>query len=438
LFQRLLSPQFPFHPKRSPIFYGWIVLLVAVIGSISSIPGQTAGFSPFTDPMIKESGLNRTMLSLAYLIGTLCSGALLSFVGQWIDRIGCRKMIIVTAVCYSISILWISEACRVAHHLHLVTGLPRALLQFICLTTGIFGIRLWGQGMLPTLSSTMVGRWFIRYRGRANSISGIAVGLSFSAAPAVMNELVLRLGWLLTWRYSALWMLFGLGLLGWIFYRDNPEVCGLNPDGKKKETDDSTDNSALEGVEAKVAIRSRCFWAVVIPLGLHGFTITGFTFHISAYARELSVSSNEAMSVFMYVAAISIPVGFIASWSSDKLRLKPYMLIMSFSQIVAYFACTQFNHLLGLVLMSLSLGITSGFFGPLYSIAMPRFFGRKHLGEINSRLTSIMVLLSALGPAVFSLLRDISDSYATGLYICAAIPLVSIFIIKGVQEPKIG
>jgi len=441
VFQRLLNPQFPFRPKQSPIFYGWIILTVAIVGTISSIPGQTAGFSPFTDPMIKESGLNRTMLSLAYLIGTLSSGSLLSFIGKWIDKIGCRKMILLTALCYSLSLLWISEACKVADQLHRITGVSRELLQFICLTTGMFGIRLWGQGMLPTLSSTMIGRWFVRYRGRANSIGGIAVGISFSAAPAVMNEFVLRFGWLSTWRFSALWMILGLGLVGWLFYRDNPEACGLFPDGeigKTNKNEDSTEDTELEGVEANTAIRSRAFWAVMVPLGLHGYTITAFTFHITAYARELSVSSNEAMSVFMYVAAISIPVGFLASWSSDKLKLKPYMMIMSLSQIFAYLACTQFNHLLGLVFMALFLGISSGFFGPLYSIAMPRFFGRKHLGEINSRLTSMMVLTSALGPAIFSLLQEVSGSYSTGLYISALIPIASVLIIKGVQEPDIS
>ncbi|MAH75280.1 MAG: hypothetical protein CBC62_03265, partial [Opitutia bacterium TMED102] len=56
----------PFTPSRFPIFYGWVIVFAATIGSIFSIPGQTMGFSVFTDVLIEELGLSRVQLSFAY------------------------------------------------------------------------------------------------------------------------------------------------------------------------------------------------------------------------------------------------------------------------------------------------------------------------------------------------------------------------------------
>ena len=64
----------PFAPSRFPFFYGWVIVFAATIGSIFSIPGQTMGFSVFTDVLIEELGLSRVQLSLAYCLGTEASG----------------------------------------------------------------------------------------------------------------------------------------------------------------------------------------------------------------------------------------------------------------------------------------------------------------------------------------------------------------------------
>ena len=54
----------PFAPSRWPVFYGWVIVFVATIGSIFSIPGQTMGFSVFTDVLMKELGLGAWNLVL--------------------------------------------------------------------------------------------------------------------------------------------------------------------------------------------------------------------------------------------------------------------------------------------------------------------------------------------------------------------------------------
>ena len=95
---RLWDPDFPLSPKRSPFFYGWVVVAVATAGIVFSIPGQTMGFSVFTDLLIDELGLTRVQLSAAYCLGTVMSGLTLPSLGRQFDRFGARKMAVASAL----------------------------------------------------------------------------------------------------------------------------------------------------------------------------------------------------------------------------------------------------------------------------------------------------------------------------------------------------
>jgi hypothetical protein len=51
---RLWSPNFPFAPAKSPFFYGWVIVAAGTLGVVFSIPGQTMGFTVFSDILIRE------------------------------------------------------------------------------------------------------------------------------------------------------------------------------------------------------------------------------------------------------------------------------------------------------------------------------------------------------------------------------------------------
>ena len=72
--KKLWEPGFPFQPARVPFFYGWVIVAAASVGIAFSIPGQTMGFSVFTNTLMIELGLTRVQLSTAYCIGTVLSG----------------------------------------------------------------------------------------------------------------------------------------------------------------------------------------------------------------------------------------------------------------------------------------------------------------------------------------------------------------------------
>ena len=62
---KLLNPDFPFNPSRTPFFYGWVIWFLSTLGFLMSIPGQTMGMAVFTDPFLEAFDMTRTELSLA-------------------------------------------------------------------------------------------------------------------------------------------------------------------------------------------------------------------------------------------------------------------------------------------------------------------------------------------------------------------------------------
>ncbi|MFN2324109.1 MAG: MFS transporter, partial [Trueperaceae bacterium] len=71
---------------RSPFFYGWIVLVVATVGMMMTLPGQTVGVSIFLDGIIADLSMSRSEVSTLYLIGTLAGSLVLPFVGRFVDQ----------------------------------------------------------------------------------------------------------------------------------------------------------------------------------------------------------------------------------------------------------------------------------------------------------------------------------------------------------------
>ena len=89
-----LRGDWPFAVVISPVFYGWIMAVIATLGILLSVPGQTMGIAVFADAFIDVTGLTRTELSLAYMLGTIASAVFLIRAGRWFDVHEARSVLI--------------------------------------------------------------------------------------------------------------------------------------------------------------------------------------------------------------------------------------------------------------------------------------------------------------------------------------------------------
>ncbi len=419
----LLPADVPFAPRRVPFFYGWVVVAAASSGVLFSIPGQTMGVSVFTDSLLEATGLGRLAFSNAYLLGTLGAATLLPRAGVWIDRLGVRAAALLAALALGAVVAGLSQADRVAKAAASLTALGSGAAAFAVLTCLFVGLRFFGQGVLTLASQTMLARWFERRRGLAAAISGLFVAFGFGYAPRLLDAWIQRAGWRGAWLEIAALEVVGMGLLAWLFYREDPESCGLTRDGAAALPEKNETRPSRDPATRAEALRTRAFWVLTASLALQGAVLTGITLHIVDIGAEAGLDRTGAVSLFLPMAVVSTATGGLVGWLADRVQIRTLILSLLGWEVLGFAASAHLGDAVGFWLAVLGLGVAAGHFTVLSAVGHPRFFGLRHLGAIAAASMSTVVVGSALGPSALALSRAALDSYQPALHAAALLPL---------------
>ena len=431
------SPDRPFAPARLPFFYGWAVLGLGTLAVAFSIPGQTMGVSVFTDSLLEATGLSRLQLSTAYLFGTLASGLCLPFGGRLLDRRGARLVGGGAALLLALVLVALSFVGQLTPRLTESSTSTRVVQVFALMTVGFAVLRFSGQGMLTLTGRTMMARWFDRRRGLVAAVSGAFVSFAFSLAPLVLLAWIAVSGWRGAWREMAI-ALVCMAVIASLFFRDSPEECGLQLDGGPTphgDTPVAPEPDPKSGIAAHAptarrdtthaeALASRSFWLLTLVIAADSMMSTALTFHIVDLGAESELSEFEAVGIFVPITIISVALGFLVGWLVDRQPILRLVQAMALLEIVMFAAAGHLDNPMLRAVTIAAWGCVGGFYAPLTAAALPRLFGRRHLGAIAGSMTMVLVLASALGPAYLAWFRAATGSYRTGLHASIAIPLL--------------
>ncbi len=416
---RRVGDRWPFDPSKMPFYYGWVVLVVGSVGVLASVPGQTAGVSVFTDELTATTGLTRLQLSIAYLLGTGASGFLLPRAGRALDRYGSRRTALVAVGGLAVTLVGLS-----------MVGPMTTAFGVIVMSIGFGCLRFTGQGLLTLSSRTMVSQWFDRRRGLVSSASNAVMSFAFAASPALLLALIDIDGFRTAWRILAIVLVAVIGSIVVLLFRDSPETSGLQIDGGVAAPTRHGDGPIAIGTDDDATrdevVRDLRFWAVAIPVVAMASTSTALTFHILDYGAELAISDDRIVQIFLPIAFVSVPVTLIGGWLIDTISPLVIAAVMSAVQVVMYVAVTMLDRPAAAVVAIATWGVAQGCYAPLTSAALPRLFGRRHLGAIAGLQMSAMVIGSAIGPALFALVDSIGGSYRPALWISAALPSLGV------------
>lgn len=427
----------PFHPGKWPFFYGWMILLLATIGILMSIPGQTIGISVFTDPLLDTLLISRDQLSLAYMLGTIGSSFLLPWAGRIYDRVGVRPVAITASLGLGAVLIVLSnikfilfEAFQVNSDLFIIFWM---FVSFLLL-------RFFGQGVLTMSSRNMMMQWFDRRRGFATGISNVFVSLTFASSPLFLHHLIQRYTWEGAWTAMAFFLVLVFPLIIFIFFRNTPEASGLVPDGKFKAS--KKKKKVLFPVVKQFTLsevrKSYSFWVFAFMLSMQALYITGFTFHVVSIFKESGLTESQAVSIFQPSAVLAVIFTLVASNASDYIPLKYLYYLKGIG------ACTA---LIGLIFLGdwepayyvliIGNGILMGLFSVLATVSWPRYFGRLHLGAINGQAMMLIVFSSALGPILFSKSLTTFGAYDYAGWICLSVYfLLTVLTVKADNPQK--
>lgn len=399
------------------------MVAIAGLGIFFSGPGQTFSNSVFIESYIRDFGLDRTTVSSIYSAATLISGLLLFFVGRLMDRFGRRIML--TAVA-----LLLGAACWFNSF---VAG-P------VMLFAGFFMLRYFGQGSMTLIPNTLVSQWFIKYRGRALSFASLGGLLGAACFPPVINALIDAYGWQATWRLLGTALVVLFVPIAYLFVRNRPEDVGLRPDcaaGPETSAGGEPDAAAEEdNWTLAEAVRTRAFWLVLICCAIPAAVYTGITFQIFSILGNQGIDRTATAFVLGLIPLVSFGCSLVSGFIVERVNVSRMLALTLLLNAAAPLLLLFAQSYAVVVLFAVAWGVAQGFLNVPMGVIWPNYFGRKHLGSIQSVTTTAMVIGSALGPIPFGWAFDRFGSYDAMLLASVAVWLIGAVLALLAPPPR--
>ena len=422
-------PDWPFDPRRTPFFYGWVIVVAATVGVLCSAPGQTIGVSVFTDDLMVATGLSRVQISLTYLVGTLGGALFLPRAGTIYDRLGARTMTVVTAIAFGSTLLLLSQLDGAIAILRLVLPGERLALpaSFLIMAGSFFALRFLGQGVLTITARNMTMKWFEARRGLANGVMGIMSSFGFSSSPVLFDMLIDAWGWKGAWQILGCSILVGLTTIAAIFYRDDPEESGIHADGRQGPAPATNRRTTGRDHTLSEARRTWVFWLILSPMMISSLYGTALPFHVVSIFAEAGLDRDTAITVFLPSAVVAVICNFVGGWLSDRTTLRWHIALFQLGIMLSNIGVLYLHLPWGRYAIMIGSGLMGGMMRLLSTVTWPRYFGRRHLGAVSSFAMAWAIAASAVGPSLFGYSLQFLGSYHPACW--ASIGLCAIFLV---------
>ncbi|MEM9167293.1 MAG: MFS transporter [Planctomycetota bacterium] len=414
------TPALPTLQPESPRYYGWVMLPVASVMIIATLPGQTVIVSQFNTPIRESLGLSAIALSEAYFLGTMLAALPQALLGKLSDRIGPRRGTALVVMAFALGMLVLANARGLA-----------------AITLGFFLVRLLGQGALGMLSSHVLALWFERRLATVESIKHACMALAGVIAPIGVVALIEARGWRESYAILAVIVAGAVLPLVATVFRDRPEQIGQHLDNEPPDAHAQW-RSARRAHQAIVpvftlgqALASRAYWLLLVPSVFSGLVGTAMLFHIQPILTEKlagglaatdaeTVARGGAQAVAFWSGALFVGLvvgGPIADRFPTRSIMPMATLGLALSAGILAASQSAWQASLAMAVFGVAQGILMSTSGP----AVARFFGRPHHGAIRGFMTTVMVAGTGIGPLALTTLAELlGGSFAFGLWLFAA------------------
>lgn len=350
--------------------------------------GQTFLLSLYLPFLQEEFELTDGGFSSIYSAATLCSAFTITWLGRYIDKVRLTRFTIFVLLGLVFSIGLLSQAYSLT-------------LLFISL----FGLRLFGQGMMTHTSITSMARFFEEARGKAISIGSLGHSFGEAILPILIVTCIAWVDWRYTLIISMIFVLFSIPFSNYLL-RKNAHFNQL-----RKYIPQPFSQQEEKQTQPLEIIKTKAFW-ILLPSSLAAASIgTGFLL----FKLKLGISKGWdpafiAAGFTSYAignALSNLFAGFLSDRYSGKILFPFYLLPFSVGLIMLLVSDEIWVYL-GLIT---GIGATNGFGSTVKNVAMAELYGTRILGSVRSLFTTVTVFSTALGPVFFGLLLDRGYSY---------------------------
>lgn len=377
-------------------------MLAASVG-FSFFSVMIAATGLFFEPLTKEYGWSRTLLSSGPSIANTITAIIGPFFGALIDRYGSRKVVLPGILLTIASIASFG----------LISG---SETQWIVLWV-IFGI------VAVSIKSTS---WAAAVLGVFQQSRGLALGLTL-AGTAVAQIIVGPLGnWLITifgWRAAFVWLGIGWGsitfLLCVFFLFDAHDRAAK----QRREAPASAPVAAaveLPGLTSKQALRDSALWRVGISNFVVMILTMGLAIHLFPILTDAGVSRANAAWLMSLTGVAGITGKLLTGFLLD--RFKPNWIggVTLGAAGLAFLLLMEGISSPALIIMAMLVnGYAAGTKTQITAFLTSSYGGMRNFGKIYSVMAGLMAAASGIGPLIAGLVFDTFGTYGPFLIVGA-------------------
>lgn len=412
--------------------------------------GQIYAYSVFNKPLSQTLGVTQpvegdwSLVQIGYIfsIALFCLGGSAAIFGRWLERVGPRKAMLVSALCFSGG-FFLSAIGVWTHQIWL-----------LYLGNGVLGGIGLGLGYISPVSTLI--KWFPDRPGMA---TGLAI-MGFGGGAMVAAPLSIRLmdffqtpnttgvaeTFLALGALYLIYMLFGV-----VNIRIPPEdwqPAGYSPD--------INSTSQKLGVDADAAIRTPQFYLLFAVLMLNVSAGIGVLGQASVMIQEMFsekvMGSNRAVNAaaaggFVGLLSLFNMIGrFFWSSLSDKIGRKNTYAIFFLLGAALYVLVPLAGRMGSIVLFVSAFCLIMSMYGGGFA-TIPAYlrdmFGTREVGAIHGRLLLAWSLAALLGPQLVNNIRayqietlhlPAAEAYSVTMYLMAGLLVVG-FVCNWLIKP---
>jgi MFS family permease len=390
-------------------YYGWVVLGVAALAMVGTLPGRTQGLGLITEPLIRDLGLSRVAYTQVNLVATLIGALFCIGVGRLIDRVGSRLVLTVVAVALGLTVLTMSQVSSFI-----------GLLVFVTLTRGF------GQSALSVVSLAMVGKWFRRRLTVAMAVYALVMSIGFMVAFPIVGAIVQSAGWRIAWASIGLTLLVVLAPVAWWLDRSSPDTIGANLDGDPSPiaSEESADKPDTKQWTLGETLRSPAFWVFALASSVYGLVASGIGLLNESILAERGFAPDIYYTALAVTAITGLAGNFAAGALAPRVSLRAILVVAMVVLAAGLAALARVSTPAQVMVQAVAMGIAGGFVTVVFFSFWGHAYGQLHLGRIQGAAQAMTVLASAVGPLFLATWVERTGSYAAAFYVLAIVTVV--------------
>ncbi|MDB4723961.1 MFS transporter [Akkermansiaceae bacterium] len=350
-------------------YYGWMIVALAALAMVATLPGRTVGLGLITESLISEFGMTRTEYAKFNMIATLLGTAGALIAGPLTDRFGIRVTLSGTLILLGCLVMTMSQWVTAA-----------TVMAFLILTRTV------GQSALSTISVTSVGKWFTTRLAIAMGVFSVIVAIGFSVAIVGAQTQIAIVGW------RKVWMTIGLSIL----------ILGLLCVALARRGESSHQASEELGngtvLTLREALLTPCFWVFAIGMALYGGLIASVSLFNESILQELGFGQETFRYAMAGLMSAGLLGNMIAAWSARRIGLPRVMAVSLAILTIVMLTYDRLQSDWQVITHAGIFGFCGGVFSVLFFTGFGQAFGHTHLGKIQGCAQALAVIASALGP----------------------------------------